>query len=31
MHYLDYYDFNRFEDFVPGEPFTIKGSIKLKK
>jgi hypothetical protein len=31
MHYYDYYDFNRFEDFVPGEPFTIKGSIKLKK
>lgn len=31
MEYHDVYDFNQFEDFVPGEPFKIKGSIKLKK
>lgn len=31
MKYWDYYDFNRFEDFVPGRPFTIKGNIKLSK
>jgi hypothetical protein len=30
MEYYDIYDFNKFEDFVPGEPFKIKGSIKLK-
>ena len=30
MEYSDLYDFNQFEDFVPGNPFEIKGSIKLK-
>lgn len=30
MDYIDYYDFNALEDFVPGTPYTIKGSIKLK-
>ena len=31
MNYWDVYDFNEFEDFVPGEPFKIKGSIDLNK
>lgn len=25
------YDFDEYEDFVPGSPFLIKGSINLKK
>lgn len=31
MEYNDTYDFNQFEDFVPGTPFNIRGSIKLGK
>ena len=31
MEYWDTYDFNMFENFVPGEPFKIKGSFKLNK
>lgn len=31
MNYSDVYDFDEFEDFVPGEPFTIRGSIDLNK
>lgn len=31
MNYWDTYDFDEFEDFVPGEPFFIRGSIDLKK
>lgn len=30
MKYWDTYDFNLFEDFVPSNPFEIKGSIKLR-
>lgn len=29
MEYNDIYDFNGLEDFVPGEPFDIRGRIKL--
>ena len=31
MEYSDVYDFNQYEDFVPGKPFVIKGTIKLSK
>lgn len=31
MNYWDKYDFDEYEDFVPGKPFLIKGSINLKK
>lgn len=31
MEYVDNYDFNEFEQFVPGTPFKIKGKIKLNK
>lgn len=31
MEYSDIYDFNEFENFVPGKPFNIKGSIKVGK
>ena len=31
MKYWDWYDFNEFEDFVPGKPYKIQGSIDLKK
>lgn len=30
MHYRDTYDFNQFEWGVPGIPFNIRGTIKLK-
>jgi hypothetical protein len=30
MEYKDIYDFDRYEWAVPGKPFDIKGSIKLK-
>ena len=30
MKYRDIYDFNQFEWLVPGVPFNIQGSIKLK-
>jgi hypothetical protein len=28
INYEDTYDFNKFEPFIPGKPFRIKGSIK---
>lgn len=31
MNYRDLYDFNGFENWVPGESFKIKGSINLNK
>lgn len=31
MSYFDIYDFDEFEDFVPGKPFQIKGVINLNK
>jgi hypothetical protein len=31
MQYSDPYDFDEFEDFVPGKPFMIKGVIDLNK
>jgi hypothetical protein len=31
MKYWDWYDFNEFENFVPGNPFKIQGSIDLNK
>ena len=31
MKYWDWYDFNEFEDFVPGNPYKIQGSIDLNK
>ena len=31
MNYWDWYDFNDFENFVPGDPFKIKGSINLNR
>lgn len=31
MNYFDVYDFNKFENYVPGKPFTIKGSVPLKR
>lgn len=31
MNYWDLYDFNEFEQFVPGKPFKIRGSIDLNK
>ncbi len=31
MKYWDWYDFNEFEDFVPGKPYKIQGSINLNK
>lgn len=29
LYYSDEYDFNQFENFVPGEPFRIRGYIDL--
>lgn len=29
MYYSDEYDFNRFDNFIPGKSFRIRGSIKL--
>ena len=31
MNYWDIYDFNKFEDFVPGEAFEIRGSVPVRK
>lgn len=31
MDYRDIYDFDGFEDYIPGKPFNIKGSINLNK
>lgn len=31
MDYRDIYDFDGFEDYIPGNPFNIKGSINLNK
>jgi len=31
MNYMDIYNFDEYEDFVPGTPFYIKGSIGLNK
>lgn len=29
MYYSDQYDFNKYDSFVPGEPFRIRGAIDL--
>jgi len=29
LYYSDEYDFNQFENFVPGKPFRIRGYIDL--
>jgi hypothetical protein len=29
LYYSDEYDFNQFENFVPGEPYRIRGYIDL--
>ena len=31
MGYRDTYNFDGFEDYVPGKPFEIKGTINLNK
>ena len=31
FNYWDIYNFDEFEDFVPGEPFEIRGSINLNR
>lgn len=31
MDYRDIYDFDGFEDYIPGKPFNIRGSINLNK
>lgn len=31
MNYWDIYDFNLFEDFVPGKSFEIRGSVPIRK
>ena len=31
MGYRDTYNFDGLEDYVPGKPFEIKGTIDLKK
>ena len=31
MYYSDEYDFNKYDKYVPGKPFRIRGAIDLGK